>query len=344
MKKTNILLILAIFFGLAFHGSAIFFTLEETYDAYIHLFFAGHYADNWFEHWNYKWYTGFSIHGYPPLVHQAMALLSLVGGLKFGLYSIAILSIILFVTGIYRYGLLLSGRRDIAGYTAILAVLSTAFVETLHLFGQLPSIIGLSLLLHTLPEIYLWVRQGSLRKLITSLSLIAVMVSSHHVTPIFGMVFFVFPLIGMAIMDNSREETGDFKKVTFGVFLHHFKKVFWRIVSFGMFSLVLIVICILPYWVNTKKNPITQVPIPHGSRDNFLEITSSGLVFFMIPWGILLIVMPYLFYRFYSKRYLFFGLSFSLLTLLGTGGTTPLPRMILGENAARLLKLSQSYV
>lgn len=341
MKKTNILLILAIIFGLAFHGSAIFFTLEETYDAYIHLFFAGHYADNWFEHWNYKWYTGFTVHGYPPLVHQGMALLSLLGGLKFGLYSIAILSIVLFVTGVYRYGLLMSGRRDIAGYTTILAVLSTAFLETLHLFGQLPSIIGLSLLLHALPEIYLWIRQGTSRHFFTSLSLIAVMVSSHHVTPIFGMVFFVFPLIGMVIMDNSQVIAGDFKKVTLGIFYRQFKKVFWRITGFGISSLVLIILCILPYWINTKKNPITQVPIPHGSRDNFLEITSSGLVFFLIPWGILLFLLPYFFYRFYSKRYLFFGLSFSLLTLLGTGGTTPLPRMILGENAFNILTLDR---
>ncbi|OED43638.1 hypothetical protein AB832_02460, partial [Flavobacteriaceae bacterium (ex Bugula neritina AB1)] len=93
--------------------------------------------------------------------------------------------------------------------------------------------------------------------------------------------------------------------------------------------------------INTKNNPITQVPIPHGSRDNFLEVTSSGLVFFIIPWGILLFLLPYLFYRYFSKRYLFFGLSFMLLTILGTGGTTPIPRMLLGDNAFDILTLDR---
>ena len=100
-------------------------------------------------------------------------------------------------------------------------------------------------------------------------------------------------------------------------------------------------VCILPYWINSKKNPITQIPIPHGSRDNFLEVTSSGLVFFVIPWGILLFFLPYVFYRLYSKRYLFFGLSISALTILGTGGTTPIPLKVLGETAFNILTLDR---
>ena len=32
-KTTNMLLIAALFIGIAFHGSSIFFTLETTYDA-----------------------------------------------------------------------------------------------------------------------------------------------------------------------------------------------------------------------------------------------------------------------------------------------------------------------
>jgi len=341
MKQTNILLVLALLIGIAFHGSALFFTLESTYDALIHLFFADHYATSWWEPWEHRWYTGFTVMGYPPLAHQLMALFSFLGGLKFGLYTVALLSIVLFITGAYRFGLLLTGNRRIAGYTALMAVFSSTFIETLHIFGQLPSIIGLSVLLHALPEIYQWIRTGRYFNLITAFSLIAVTVTSHHVTPIFGMVFFIFPLIGMAIMDDAKEKVKDLKKITFKVFLTSFQKLFWRIVGFGMGSLALIVLCILPYWLNSKANPITQVPIPHGSRDNFLEVTSSGLVFFIIPWGILLFILPYVFYRFYSKRYLFFGLSISILTILGTGGTTPIPRMVLGETAFNILTLDR---
>jgi hypothetical protein len=340
-KTTNKYLIAALLLGLVFHGTSLFFTLESTYDALIHLFFADHYANSWFEPWNYKWYTGFTVMSYPPLVHQSIALFSMIGGLKFGLFSVALISIILFITGIYRFSLLITGHKTVAGYAALFAVFSSSFVETLHVFGQLPSIIGISVLMHSLPEIYLWLKTGKYWYLTTSLSLMAVAVTSHHVTPIFGMIFFIFPVIGMVIMDVAYEQSGSIKAITFKLFLSSFLLLFKRILSFGLLSLTIITGCILPYWINSKNNPITQVPIPHGSRDNFLEVTSSGLVFFLIPWGVLLILLPYIFYRYYSKRYLFFGISTTILTILGTGGTTPIPRMILGENAYNILTLDR---
>ncbi|MAU16991.1 MAG: hypothetical protein CMH46_15795 [Muricauda sp.] len=340
-KQTNITLAIALVFGLIFHGATIFFTLESTYDALIHLFFADHYANSWFEPWDYRWYTGFTVQGYPPLVHQCIALLSYIGGLKFGMFTMALLIIALFITGAYRFALVITANTKIAGYTALLAAFSSMFLETLHIFGQLPSLMGISILLHALPEIYSWIKTGRKFKLLSSLSMIAVTVASHHVTPIFGMIFFIFPLIGLVIMDAAKEAVQINTRITFKVFFQQFKRLFWRIVIFGGGSLVAIVFCILPYWINSKKNPITQVPIPHGSRDNFLEVTSSGLVFFLIPWGILLFILPYFFYRFYSKRLLFFGLSFSMLTLLGTGGTTPLPKMLLGDTAFNILTLDR---
>ena len=339
--KTNTYLVIAILLGVAFHGTALFFTLESSYDALIHLFFGNHYAQSWFEPWNFSWYTGFTVMSYPPLVHQSIALLAGIGGLKFGLFTMAFIAIILFIWGVYRFSLLISGSRKVAGYAAILTVFTSAFAETLHLFGQLPSIIGIAILLHALPEIYHWIKTGKIRYLASGLSLLAITVTSHHVTPIFGMVFFIFPLIGMVLMDASKKAVGSYKAVTFRVFLRSFFTHFKRIIVFGLGSLALIILCILPYWINTKNNPITQVPIPHGSRDNLIEVASSGLVFFIIPWGVLLIILPYIFYRFFSKRYFFFGLSFTLLTILGTGGTTPIPELILGENIFNILTLDR---
>ena len=55
----------------------------------------------------------------------------------------------------------------------------------------------------------------------------------------------------------------------------------------------------------------------------------------------MIVFLPFIFYRIYSKRNIFLGLSFSLLVLLGTGGTTPLPKMILGENAFSILTLER---
>lgn len=343
MKNTSInkYLLAALVIGLLFHGIAIFYTLESSYDALIHLFFGNHYANSWFEPWNQSWYTGFTVMGYPPLVHQSIGLLSFIGGLKFGMYVVSFIAIVLFISGMYRFALMISSNPKVAGYTALFSVFSSSFIETLHIFGQLPSIIGLSILLHALPEIYNWLRSGRYTDLLKSLSLMAVAVTSHHVTPIFGMVFFIFPLIGLVIMDVSSESIGSYKAIRFVHFIKSFKSLFKRILLFGFGSLVLIIACILPYWINTKNNPITQVPIPHGSRDNFFEVSSSGFIFFIIPWGILLIIMPYIWYRFFSKRYLFFGISITLLAVLGTGGTTPIPKMLLGENAYNILTLDR---
>ncbi|WP_417369034.1 hypothetical protein [Flavobacterium beibuense] len=340
-ETTNKYLISALLIGVVFHASLMFFTLENTYDALIHLFFANHYAHNWFESWNTSWYTGFTVMGYPPLVHQAIGLFSLIGGLKFGLFAVTIICVILFITGVYRFTLLLTGNRTVAGYASLIAVFSSSFLETLHIFGQLPSIMGISILMHSLPEIYLWVKTGRKRYLLTSLSLIAVTVTSHHVTPIFGMVFFILPLIGVAVMDMTRERTDSYSSITFRLFIATLISSLKRIVVFGIGLLTLVVVCILPYWVNSRKNPITQVPIPHGSRDNFLEVTSSGLMFFLIPWGIILFILPYVFYRYFSKRYIFFGLSLSMLAILGTGGTTPIPLKLLGTNAFNILTLDR---
>ncbi|NNF21941.1 MAG: hypothetical protein HKN67_08360, partial [Saprospiraceae bacterium] len=66
--KENKYLYLAFFLGIIFHGTNVFFTFESTYDAYVHIFFADHYAENWFSTWDQRWYTGFTITSYPPFV------------------------------------------------------------------------------------------------------------------------------------------------------------------------------------------------------------------------------------------------------------------------------------
>ena len=340
-KSFNKYLTLAICIALIFHGSAIFFTLEKTYDAFIHLFFSEHYASDWFSPWSFKWYTGFSVMSYPPLVHQCLALLSFVAGFKFALYTLSFAIIILFVTGVYRFSLLLTKNNNYAGFAALFSVFSSAFIETLHLFGQLTTLLGISLLMHALPEIYNWIKTHKIKYLISSLLLISIMVCSHHLTPIFGMIFFVFPVLGLAIFDNCKEVLGTNEVISFKFFVSNLFKSIKQIIVFLGTSLFLTIFCILPYWINSKDNPITQVPIPHGSRDNFLEVLSSGLIFFIIPYGITLLLLPYITYRLFSKRLLFFGLSFIMLFIIGTGGTTPLPKLILGDHAFSILTLDR---
>ena len=105
--------------------------------------------------------------------------------------------------------------------------------------------------MHAMPEIYLYISTGKRKYFFTSFSLIAVTVCSHHVTPLFGMVFFISPLLGMAIMDASREQVTSYKEITFRLFFKTFVSLFRRIVLFCGSAIFLIVFCILPYWINS---------------------------------------------------------------------------------------------
>lgn len=340
MNRSRQYYLLALFLGLLFHGTIMAFTMENTYDAYVHMFFAEHYANDWFESWNYKWYTGFTMTSYPPLVHHVVAQLSKFVGLKIGFIIWGLVAIALFIRGTYYFSKLWVNDVS-AGYAAILAVLSSSYVEALHIFGQLPSITGAALLLNACPELYKWIRYKRHSYFFTGISIIACLTAAHHVTTIFGMVFFIAPTLGVAVLDLVIEEKGGIKNVRVMDFI---KKV-WRLspkaILVGVTVITLTVFMIFPYWYWSSTDPITQVSIPHGSRASFIEEPSLGLVFFLIPWGIMLLFLPAILSRILKKRNIFLGLSFCLLFVLGTGGTTPIPIMLLGENAFNILTLDR---
>lgn len=337
-QKADRLLFIALTLAILFHGSALLYNVEKTYDAYVHIFFADHYARSWFEPWEYRWYTGFPTTSYPPLSHQLIGLLSKIGGLKFGFNTVLLSFLCYFIIGIYRFAQLWVCKRS-AGYAAMFAVVASSIVQTIHIYGQLPTILGISCLMNALPEIYAYFRTQKLRHLILGGSILAVTVASHHVTTIFGMIFFIAPIVATALLDENGTE-GNFFKVAKSTIILAFKRYKLFLIFFPI-AIMEIVVIIFPYWYWSKTDPITQVSIPHGSRDSFIEVTSSGLMFFIIPMGFTLFMLPYIFKSLYTRRNIFLALSFSMLLLLGTGGTTPLPILILGKNAFNILTLDR---
>ncbi len=336
--STNKILLLAIVAGLFFHFLALVSTFQNSYDAFVHMFFADHYMRSWFEPWESRWYTGFLMFSYPPLVHQIIAIFAFGLGLKSAYILTGVLGILIFTTGFYRFASYVTHSRNSGAYAALLAVFSTAIIEALHIFGQMPMLWGISLLLHALAEIYLWFRHGRIKNFAFSLLIMAVMVCSHHVTAMFGMVFFILPMISLAYQDTLIAED---KKLNIKNFFYIVWEKRTRLIVFGICALALIVLVIFPYWHWSTNNPISQESIPHGSRSNFLEDTNFGMVFFLIPWGSLILLLAYYLYRFSSKRLSFFGISFVFLFVLGLGGTTPIAETILGEYAFQILTLER---
>ena len=304
------------------------------------MFFGSHYAEGWLETWNYKWYTGFTMTSYPPLVHQIIALGSFILGLKGAYILWALIVIGLFIRGIYHFSKIWVSKTA-AAYACTIAVLSSSLTEALHLFGQLPSLTGIALLLNACPEIYKWIRFNQWSYFLTGMSIIACLTGAHHVTTIFGMVFFIAPVAGVAVIDLCAEDQGDIKSVRF---VHVIKKVWLELpkaITLVITIILITILIILPYWIWSKSDPISQVSIPHGSRASFIAEPSLGLMFFIIPWGLFLLFIPGVIRQVILPRNIFLGIAFILALVLGTGGTTPIPKMLLGETAFNILTLDR---
>jgi len=336
------LLLVALSLALLTHGIIIYYTLPKTYDAFVHIFFADHYSRFWFEPWDYRWYTGFLTTSYPPLVHQLIALISLLFPLKVAFCIYAILIIELLLIGVYRFTKLFF-NKSIAGTAAILTVVLTSIIETLHVYGQMPTLTGLAFLLNALPFLYQYIIRRKLIYLIMTLSFLAVTVCSHHVTAIFGMVFFIAPTIYMALSDEvaeTRQPSGFIQFLKY-ILIAAFKNKI-QLFLFGLLMIVMAIGLIFPYWYWSKTDPITQVSIPHGSRDNFFLFPSSGLIFFVIPLILIFALLPAISYTITRyRRFFAWAISFFLCLLLGSGGTTPIPKLLLGENAFNILTLDR---
>ncbi len=341
-NKGKLLLLIAMLLGMVVHGPIIYFTLPKTYDAYVHIFFADHYSRFWFEPWEFRWYTGFLTVSYPPLNHQAVALLGKVFPLKvaFSIYAIFIFQVL--IVGVYRFSKLFF-TKSTAGIAAVIVVLLSSILETLHVYGQLPTLAGIGFLLNALPFLYHFIRSKGALNFVMAMSFLSVVVCSHHVTAVFGLVFFIAPTILMALIDDMPESE---RKQTLLPFMRSVLKKtlqkIHKILLFGLTLITLVVGLIFPYWYWSKTDPITQVSIPHGSRDDFLVNTSSGLMFYVVPLILIIALLPaisYLITR--QKRFFGWSISFFLCLLLGTGSTTPFAKFLLGEYAFNILTLDR---
>ncbi|GAA3862807.1 hypothetical protein [Celeribacter arenosi] len=319
------LLLVALAGVVLYHGGLLPFTHGNTYDAFIHMFFGDSYHRSWFDPWEPRWYTGFATTSYPPGTHMAMGALMYVMPLRAAFVVVQVVGLLLLTVGIYRFSLLWVHARA-AGYAAIGLVLASSISETIHLFGQLPTIFSLAVFLNGMPYVFRWIVLGKFLDLGGAVVFAAATTAAHHVTTIFGGVLFVFPLGLHALRVVAvRKKPAGWKRWS-TVFL----APLGRGVVLAVLMLAAILITVFPYWSWSINDPITQVPIPHGSRESFIERKDLGFIFFLLPWGTALLVLPYVAWKTVSTRLWPLGASVLICFVLGTGGTTPVPRAILG--------------
>lgn len=307
--------------ALLIHGPLLLMQLpNDSYDGHFHQFFAAHYAHHWFNPWNEKWFTGFSQTTYPPLEQQWIALFSNVMGLHLAYMFVQFIAIVLLPIGVYRYAKIWVSERA-ASYAAIGAVLLGSLSFLVYQAGQISTTWAVPLYLNALPYYYEWAREAKWKSLLKGLMLTFAAAAAHHVTLLFVSVLFTLPVLVTAIMDRKREGAD--------ASLHG---VISRTVVFGLLAIAGIGVVLYPYWIALYHNPIKQMPIPHASRNNYFLEPIWALNYFIIPWGALILALPYIFVKGLKEprlRVLF--LSFWITMILSMGGTTPLPRILLGR-------------
>jgi len=314
-------LIAIILVALAVHGPLLMMQLPAgSFDANFHMFFASHYAHHWFNPWNEKWFAGFSQTTYPPLTHQWIALLSNVVGLKMGYMLVQLIAVLLLPVGVFRFARIWVEDRA-ASYAALGSIFLGALAFLVYQAGQLATVASAALYLNALPYFYEWITESSGRSLVKGVAVSLAAAAAHHVTLIFGVVLFAGPVLWVAFLDARDERVSGSSA-----------GVLSRAAVFGVAVAAGVGIVLLPYWLAILQHPIHQIPIPHDSRANFLLNSTTAINYFVIPYGALILALPFIFLRGASSRRLIpllFG--FWLTFIFGLGGTTPLPRWLLGR-------------
>ena len=296
----------------------------KSYDANFHIFFASHYVQHWFDPWNSKWYAGFSQTTYPPLPQQWVALVSRILGLDMAYMAVQLAAIMLLVVGVYRFSLLWVSPR-----AASIAALASVFLGSesflVYSAGQLATTSAAPIYLNALPFLFEWVRYGKWRSFFKASVLFTAAAAAHHATLLFGSIFFAVPVLALVILDRGHGGREEGERVSTPAFVG-------RTLTIALVVGVAIAVVLLPFWIALIHYPVTQTPIPHPSRANYILSPRWGLNYFIIPYGALILALPFIFLRgsmVVRLRPLLLG--FWVAFLVGLGGTTPVGHLLLGR-------------
>jgi hypothetical protein len=269
--------------------------------------------------WNPKWYAGFSQTTYPPLPQQWIAVLSHIFGLEMAYMAVQFAAILLLAVGVYRFSRLWVNERA-ASFAALASIFLGSENYLVYGAGQLSTTSAAPIYLNALPYLFDWVRYGRWRSFLKALVLFMAAAAAHHATLLFGSMFFALPVLALAFLDRNEGEP-----MSTPAFVA-------RTASMAVVGGAAIAAVLLPFWIALIRNPVTQVPIPHASRANFVLSPALGINYFVMPYGALILVLPFILLRgaaVVRLRPLLLG--FWVAFLIGLGGTTPVGHLLLGR-------------
>jgi hypothetical protein len=305
---------LAVLFSFLLHGALILAARYRlSYDAYNHMFFGDHYRLDWWSLWETRWYTGFFVNSYPPLIHQLIGALSHITGLDAAFGLILWIVLILLPLAVYSFARVFLGRSG-AGYAALGAAFLPSIYLTGHIFGQLPTLAATVTALFAMAALHRFLGAGDRIAGVLTISLLSTVMAFHHAT------LLLLPWLVLAIT----------------VHLLITRQIQWQILVMRLFfvgiaSVLAMLLVIWPFWEWGRTQTI-QTPIDHASRHNFLRNPFAVLLFFLPVYGPLALIIPSALSLARRQRLFGLGVAFLVLFLLGLGDTTPLPRLFFGDS------------
>lgn len=290
----------------------------KSSQANFHIFMASHYLSHWFDPWNVKWYAGFSQTTYPPLSQQWVAVIARGIGLDMAYMAVQLAAILILVAGVYRFARIWVSPRA-ASFAALAAIFLGSESFLVYADGQLATTLAAAILLNALPFLYEWVKRGRWLSFLKAAALLAAAAAAHRGTLVFGLCLLALPVLALVFFEK---EGGRVSAVGF-----------WsRTIAIAIFAGAAIGIVLLPLWIALLHSPLSRIPVPHPSRANYILSPQWGFTYFVVPYGALILALPFIFFRgsaIARLRPLLFG--FWIAFLIGLGGTTSVGPALLGR-------------
>jgi len=285
------------------------------WDARTHIFFSSSYVNGWWGTWEPRWYGGYSKLSYPPLSHQLVAVVTKLTGdleLSYELVAWAFLSIGPFAA--YRFSRSFASDRS-SVVAALLFVFLPSIRSMLFVFGQFAGFISLVFMLLSVGTVGDFFRTGRKSAGLAGVCLAGCSVASHHNSAI----FLLLPTWIIATVAQFERRKCSIKRFAVR------SATIWTLCAFAILTVV------FPFWVWLSDFRM-QVPIPHASRENFLQNPSVARLFFFEIYGPFLLIIPFVIAWSIQKwSRIPLAATYIIFMILGLGGTTPLPLLLYGE-------------
>jgi hypothetical protein len=305
---------LGLWLALCFHAPLVAAGLyRHSADAATHIFFADHYRRSWFALWEPRWFGGFSVSSYPPLVHQLLALLSIPFGYD-GAFAILLLTtLIAFPVAVWRFATIFV-PPPAASAAAVAAVFLPGLALAEYAYGQLPTAVSLTITLFLVGECTRFVERGGRFALGLIAGLAATAFAAHHATPLLFMPPALLAGLSTVLLGVDREARG-----------LRLRRAFLAVAT----CIVAGAVAIAPFWLWASTG-VHQAFIPHDTRTNFVVDFSAQSLFVWGEYGVLPALAVFGLWRRTNRRTVAVAVLASFLGSAGLGGTTAIPALLFG--------------